>query len=121
MRKLRKVGRRDGEGDELSPGEARRSGGAANSDLGQGGDLGQLGEAVTFAPWSAPRGRQAGCGGQACIEAVNITSLATAFPHVVARKAIMVLTEHSTHRRARRMEEEGSCRGLEDVTWAGRP
>ena len=32
-----------------------------------------------------------------CVEAVNITSLTTAFPHLMARKAIMVLTEHSTH------------------------
>ena len=91
------MGSKGGGLGERDPVEAQHSGGAADSGMDQGGDLGQLGEAVTFAPWSAPRGQRAGRGGQACVEAINITSLATAFPHLVARKAIMVLTEHSTH------------------------
>ena len=32
-----------------------------------------------------------------CIESINVTSFATAFPFLMTREAIMVLSEHSMH------------------------
>ena len=87
MRRLQRTRGGDGSEDGPSPGAAQRMRHAADPGLDHGCVLGQLGEATTFAPWSAPRGGQAGGRSQACVEAINITFLATAFPHLVMWKA----------------------------------